>query len=447
MGDTRSTPNVTSVSGRLLLSLETVTSALPNAFFNIETDFILLNRTNFTNAFNAEFDSSVEINITESDGATQTLTVITFESLDNVLPPRDEQNSTSTVINGRVVLVQSDGTVNNVTFTFDVQNDTLGNPQCVFWNFSLFQGLGGWDDEGCQLVRSVNDTVTCNCNHLTSFSILMSPFTPEDPALAIITYIGVGISMACLVICLVIEGIVLRKVKKNPTMYLRHVCITNIAVSLLAADIWFIIGAAISAAEGEDEAACSTATFFIHFFYLALFFWMLASALLLLYRMVNVFDRGGAKKAILAVGFCLGYGAPLIIAVITIAVTAPKQLYTRVNNVCWLRWEDSRALLAFVIPALLIVVINLLILPVVLYKILRSPAMRGTTHGPDRNVGVVIVRALAVLTPFFGVTWGLGIGILVDPFNRGIHYAFALFNSLQVPLHIYCLLMPVFKLI
>lgn len=426
------------------MSLETITSGLTNESFNIDTDFILLNKTTFTNTFDADFNSSVGINITESDGETQSITVITFASLDNVLPARDEANSTTTIINGNVVLVRAGGAVNNVTFTFDIRNDTLGQPQCVFWNFTLFEGLGGWDDEGCQLVRSVNDTFTCNCNHLTSFSILMSPNTPNDETLSLITYIGVGISIACLVICLIIEAIVLRKVKKNPTFYLRHVSIVNIAVSLLAADIWFIIGAAISDPKVKNEAACSAATFFIHFFYLALFFWMLASALLLLYRIVNVFDQGGSKKAILAVGFSLGYGAPLIIAVITIAVTAPKNQYIR-ENVCWLNWDESKALLAFVIPALLIVAINLLILPVVIYKILRSPTMRGSAYAVEKNVTVVIVRALAVLTPFFGVTWGLGVGTIVDSSNRGIHIAFALFNSLQVHLHTYGLLMLVFK--
>lgn len=282
------------------------------------------------------------------------------------------------------------------------------------------------------MVNLGNGTVTCNCNHLTSFSILMSPYTPSDPVLDFITYIGVGISMACLVICLIIEAIVLRKVKKNPILYLRHISIVNIAVSLLAANIWFIIGAAISDPDGNNEDACSTATFFIHFFYLALFFWMLASALLLLYRIVYVFDQGSTKKSIMAIGFSLGYGAPLIIAIITIAVTAPSNQYIRENGVCWLKWNESKALLAFVIPALAIVVVNLLILPVVLYKILRSPAMRGVAHASEKNVAVVIVRALAVLTPFFGVTWGLGVGLMIDPTNRAIHITFALFNSLQV---------------
>ncbi|XP_044026067.1 uncharacterized protein LOC122863555 [Siniperca chuatsi] len=419
-----------SVSSTLLLSLENFTSRLTNGSFDIDTPSILLNKTTFTDTFNAVFKSSVEINIPKSDGENNTITVMTFDSMDNVLPPRTESSNIH-VINGRVVLVQSGGTIDNVSFTFDIINNTLENPLCVFWNFSLFNGLGGWDDNGCKLVYNVNETVTCSCNHLTSFSILMSPNSPDDIALDYITYVGVGISMASLVICLIIEAIIWKKIRRNNTSYLRHVSIVNIAVSLLIADIWFIIGAAISDPDETNAPACSAATFFIHFFYLALFFWMLASALLLFYRTVNVFDGGLSKKSMLAIGFSLGYGAPLIIAIITIAVTAPKQAYIRESGICWLNWNESKALLAFVIPALLIVVINLVILLVVIYKMLRRRAVTDTAQTAERHVLVVIARSLAVLTPFFGLTWSLGVGTLTNPDNRGIHISFAFFNSLQ----------------
>ena len=240
--------------------------------------------------------------------------------------------------------------------------------------------------------------------------------------------------MASLVICLIIEAVIWRKIRKNATSYLRHVSVVNIAVSLLIADIWFIIGAAISDAEvtQANRPACSTATFFIHFFYLALFFWMFASALLLLYRTVNVFDGGLSKKSMLAIGFCLGYRAPLIIAIITIAVTEPQQEYIRQTGQCWLNWDESKALLAFVIPALSIVAINFVILLVVIYKMLRRRAVGDAARADERHVLVVILRSLAVLTPFFGLTWALGVGTITSPDNMGIHISFAFFNSLQV---------------
>uniref|UniRef100_I3JTK7 Adhesion G protein-coupled receptor F7 n=1 Tax=Oreochromis niloticus TaxID=8128 RepID=I3JTK7_ORENI len=434
--DTKSISNNTdaeSVSSSFLDSLETITSHLVNTTFDITTDFIQLNRTTFTDTFNAEFNSSVTIEIPESNGDNKTITMIVFNSLDNVLPARDEANSSLNSINGRVVLVQSSGQINNISFTFDILNDTLGNPECVFWNFSLFDGLGGWDGKGCELVLNINETetVTCNCNHLTSFSILMSPNSPKKLYLDIITYIGVGISMGSLVICLIIEGLIWRKIRNNETSYLRHVAIVNIAVSLLIANIWFIIGAAISDAEVKNPPACTAATFFIHFFYLALFFWMLASAMLLLYRTTSVFGGGLSKASMLAIGFFLGYGAPVIIATVTIAATAPDNGYIRENTICWLNWDKSKALLAFVIPALSIVVMNLIILVVVLYKIIRRRVGTTAAQAEERHVLVVIANSLAVLTPVFGITWGLGAGILADPTNEGIHIAFAFFNSLQ----------------
>ena len=45
---------------------------------------------------------------------------------------------------------------------------------CVFWDFFLKNGYGGWSDSGCIYRGTSNDgTVTCKCSHLTNFAILM----------------------------------------------------------------------------------------------------------------------------------------------------------------------------------------------------------------------------------------------------------------------------------
>ncbi|XP_017157618.1 adhesion G-protein coupled receptor F1-like [Poecilia reticulata] len=351
--------------------------------------------------------------------------------MDNVLPARDKSNSSSKVINGKVALVRPENKITNISLAFDVLHDKLRDPECVFWDFSLFGGLGGWNDDGCMLVFNENEVISCHCNHTTTFSILMSPNSPDNFILAYITYNGVAYSIVSLIICLIIEGIIWKSIGDNMTSYLRHVSIVNIALSLLIADIWFIVGAAISDADQKNPPACTAATFFIHFFYLALFFWMLASALLLLYRTLSVFDGGLSTRAMLIIGFSLGYGAPLIIATITIAVTAPSNNYTRENNVCWLAWDTHKTLLAFVIPALTIVAINFIILTLVISKMLRRRVGLIGAQARERHALLVIIRCLAVLTPIFGVTWALGIGTMVSPENLGLHVAFALLNSLQ----------------
>ncbi|KAL2082048.1 hypothetical protein ACEWY4_021866 [Coilia grayii] len=340
-------------------------------------------------------------------------------------------NSSTNNITATVVLVQVNVTINNISLSFDLINETAGNPQCVFWNFDLFDGLGGWDSFGCELISHINNTVTCECNHTTSFSILMSPYIPPGLKLLLdfITYIGVGISLASLIICLIIEGIIWKSMTRNDTSYMRHVCVVNVAVSLLIADIWFIVGAAVSDSEETSVGSCTAATFFIHFFYLALFFWMLVSALLLFYRTVMVLSHM-TRSTMLAIAFTLGYGAPLIIAVVTVATTAGSGGYIRENKICWLNWDKTKALLAFVIPALTIVAINFLVMIVVLFKMLRR-GVGNTNQSNDKHALVVIARCVAILTPLFGLTWGFGIGIMVWPEAAGLHIVFAVLNSLQ----------------
>ncbi|KAL0967497.1 hypothetical protein UPYG_G00253000 [Umbra pygmaea] len=425
-------------SSSLLGSLETFAGVLPNQPFNLTTNTTQLNVTNFKNTFNNTLNGSVLLTIpTMSTGLT--ITTLTFSTLNNVLPARNGSNNSvnDNIINAEVVLVKLKGDFNNVSFSFNKLNKSLTfRPQCVFWNFSLFENRGGWDNKGCNLVSDMNGNVMCHCDHLTSFSVLFSTSIPADIAfvLDIITYVGVTISMVSLVLCLIIEAFIWTAATRNSTSYIRHVCIVNIAVSLLIADIWFIIGSAITNAEVKEGKplipACTAATFFIHFFYLSMFFWMLISALHLFYKTIMVFSHM-SKCIMLAIGFSVGYGAPFIIAVVTIASTASYNGYVAGNLTCWLNWDKTKALLAFVIPVLSILIINFLILIVVLYKMLRRD-VGGAAQSDDRNAAMVVIRCLIILTPIFGLTWGLGIGTLIAPSNRGIQITFSLFNSLQV---------------
>ncbi|XP_073711497.1 adhesion G-protein coupled receptor F1-like [Misgurnus anguillicaudatus] len=410
----------------LLQAIETMSDRLSNDDYMIKETSIQLHRKTITNSFTKTFslpNSTTQIVIPSVLEPTL-ITIIIFTNLDNALPTRNTSNNDSktseNIINGDVVVVRVNETINNISFTFDTTDPSLTNPQCVFWNFSLDR----WDSTGCKVKRFENKTVTCECNHTTSFSILMSPFAVDNPALAYITYIGVAISLASLLLCLFIEAIVWKSATRNDTSYMRHVSIVNIAVSLLIADTCFIIGAAIADQEQPISVGrCSPVVFFMHFFYLAVFFWMFISALLLLSRTITVFSQM-SKTNMMVIAFTFGYCAPLLIAAITVASTAGPQHYITKENACWLNWYESKALLAFVIPALTIVGFNLLVLIVVVMRMRRIGA-----H--EKHTLVVIVQCVAILTPIFGLTWGLGIGTMV---SRGliIHMMFAILNSLQV---------------
>uniref|UniRef100_A0A8B9J568 Adhesion G protein-coupled receptor F5 n=2 Tax=Astyanax mexicanus TaxID=7994 RepID=A0A8B9J568_ASTMX len=417
-------------------SIEKIGESLSDEPLSLTTSNIQLNRTNFTNSFHGTFgqSSNTEIDILNSN-TSSSITIIVFSALQNILPVRNATHNesilTDTKIGSNVVMIKLDQKTDPLlSLSFDTKNNSLSTPQCVFWNFSLLDGVGGWDSNGCEANQSEKSGyVVCHCNHTTAFSILMSPFPFDDPALEFITYIGVAISMGSLVLCLLIEILIWKSMTKNDTSYMRHLSTVNLAASLLIADICFIIGAGI-VKKGQDMPvrACTAVTFFMHFFYLALFFWMLLSALLLLYRTLVVFSRM-SRSVMMAIAFIIGYGAPLLIAVITVAVTAGNNGYIQEAKACWLNWDKTKALLAFVIPALTIVVINILVLAVVLYKMLRR-GVAVTTHAEEKHTMLVIARCVGILTPLFGLTWGFGIGTMVST-SKGIHIVFATLNSLQ----------------
>ncbi|KAF6112567.1 adhesion G protein-coupled receptor F5 [Phyllostomus discolor] len=320
-----------------------------------------------------------------------------------------------------------------ISMTFKNNKPLGGKPQCVFWNFTLANYTGGWDSSGCY-TKVDGDSVFCSCDHITSFSILMSPDSPDPDSLLkilldIISYIGLCFSILSLAACLVVEAVVWKSVTKNRTSYMRHICIVNIAASLLVADIWFIVASTIRDHHYVlNETACVAATFFIHFFYLSVFFWMLTLGLMLFYRLVFIL-HDASKSFQKAIAFSLGYGCPLIISVITVGVTQPQEVYTR-KNACWLNWEDTKALLAFVIPALIIVVVNVTITVVVITKILR-PSIGDKPNKQEKSSLFQISKSIGVLTPLLGLTWGFGLATVFQGSNAVFHIVFTLLNAFQ----------------
>lgn len=261
--------------------------------------------------------------------------------------------------------------------------------------------------------------------------MLMSPSVPSSvvPVVKWITYIGLGISIASLILCLIIESLFWKQTKRSQTSYTRNICLVNIALSLLIADVWFIVAATMGTSV-SPSGVCVAAVFFTHFFYLAVFFWMLALGILLAYRIILVFHHM-AVTTMVAIGFCLGYGCPLLISIITLAVTQPSNSYRR-NDVCWLNWSDkSKPLLAFVVPALAIVAVNLVVVLLVLRTLWR-PAVGERVNQDDKATAIRMGRSLLVLTPLLGLTWGFGIGTMVDSQEPAWHVLFALLNAFQV---------------
>ncbi|ROI89226.1 Adhesion G protein-coupled receptor F5 [Anabarilius grahami] len=147
------TGNTTSnTSTELLSAIEDISSRLSDDSFTINETSIELIRTVIENSYSANSklpNSTTKILIPQVSKPTS-LTIIVFTTLYNVLPTRDTRNNarkSDVQINGDVVVVKVNETLNNISFTFDMIDPSLGNAQCVFWNFNH----DAWDSTGCEI--------------------------------------------------------------------------------------------------------------------------------------------------------------------------------------------------------------------------------------------------------------------------------------------------------
>ncbi|XP_075123018.1 adhesion G protein-coupled receptor F5-like [Leptodactylus fuscus] len=356
-----------------------------------------------------------------------TVVTIAYSTMKDLLPHNTTDKINALVIS-TVISNPTSRDINrdvfNITMTFTKSNQSLKNPDCAWLDLENHY----WYNSGCQVLEASDEEVKCSCNHLTSFSNLMGDGSPQF--LNIISYVGIVASIVCLVITLVIEAVVWRSVIKNKTSYMRHVCLVNIAVNLLIADIWFIIGAALApdTSEHPNVNACIVAAFFAFYFYLALFFWMLVLGLILFYRLIYLL-HDISRRIMMIIAFILGYGCPLLIAVITVAVTAPSGTFIG-TKFCWLSYDGAKTFLAFVIPVLTIVFLNFIVLIVVIFKLLRPSIGERPRHEERQNV-LVIAKSMAVLMPLLGTSWGFGLAVSLKPEIEGFHVVFVILNSFQ----------------
>ncbi|XP_037668932.1 adhesion G-protein coupled receptor F3 isoform X2 [Choloepus didactylus] len=302
-----------------------------------------------------------------------------------------------------------------------------GTPHCVFWDHDLFQGSGGWSDEGCQAQKGrARPSVHCLCGHLTAFSVLMSRHpAPDSLSLELLSQVGLGASILALLVCLGVYSLVWRVVIRNKVAYFRHLALINMVLCLLAADTCFL-GAPLLP-PGPHSPLCLAAAFLCHFLYLASFCWMLAQALVLAHQLFFVFHQL-SKHRVLPLMVLLGYLCPLGFAGVTLGLYLPQGQYLG-EGACWLNGKGG-ALYSFVGPVLAIVGVNGLVLTVVVLKLLR-PSLSEGPQVEKLQALLGVFKALLFLTPVFGLTWGLGLATLLEEVSVVPHYVFTILNSSQ----------------
>ncbi|XP_034755690.1 adhesion G-protein coupled receptor F1 [Etheostoma cragini] len=301
-------------------------------------------------------------------------------------------------------------------------------PLCVFWDTTDSK----WSSVGCTANSSDENRIVCECNHLTSFSVLMSKSSVSDKILDMITNVGIGVSICSLLIFLIIESLVWSAVVKTNLSHFRHTAIVNIAVFLLLGDCSFLANIIL---KNVDENWCLFLTVCKHLFFLAMFSWMLCMSVMLVHQLIFVFSPL-RKRVFMFLSSIVGYVCPMLIVGCSYVYCkyTKKPYYSK--DSCWLVYESLLvgSIHAFILPIGTVILTNLFSMVVVMLTLLKSSAPEGSKAN-DRETAKSILKVVVFLTPVFGVTWVFGFGLLLLE-NNTIHYtivnySFTILNSFQ----------------
>ncbi|KAM6150302.1 adhesion G protein-coupled receptor L3 isoform 14-T14 [Erethizon dorsatum] len=307
------------------------------------------------------------------------------------------------------------------------QSEENFNPNCSFWSYSKRTMTGYWSTQGCRLLTTNKTHTTCSCNHLTNFAVLMAHVEVKhsdavhDLLLDVITWVGILLSLVCLLIC-IFTFCFFRGLQSD-----RNTIHKNLCISLFVAELLFLIGINRT----DQPIACAVFAALLHFFFLAAFTWMFLEGVQLYIMLVEVFESEHSRRKYF---YLVGYGIPALIVAVSAAVDYRSY---GTDKVCWLRL-DTYFIWSFIGPATLIIMLNVIFLGIALYKMFHHTAILKPESGCLDNINYEdnrpfikswVIGAIALLC-LLGLTWAFGL-MYINESTVIMAYLFTIFNSLQ----------------
>ncbi|XP_077556832.1 adhesion G protein-coupled receptor L1-like isoform X1 [Haemaphysalis longicornis] len=245
----------------------------------------------------------------------------------------------------------------------------------------------------------------------------MSPTDPngEVEVLVRITQIGCGISIVCLIACVVVFTACRRLRGISNTIH------RNLCLSLLIAEILLLVG---MKKNDDNEVRCTIMAFSLHFLFLSAFGWMALEGCHIIVLLWKVFNQ---RRSYYERYYLAGYGIPLMIASITLGSQyhsySPKS-----GAYCWLP-EEKGMRYSFIGPVAAVIFLNLGALLLVLWKMSQTQLL------VDKSTAEKVkswLRGTFILLPILGITWLLGFLMLgSNSLYKTGAYIFTIFNSFQ----------------
>ncbi|KAJ7396956.1 hypothetical protein BTVI_139547 [Pitangus sulphuratus] len=353
--------------------------------------------------------------------------VIIYRSLGHLLPENYDPDRRSLRLPNRPIIntpvvstaIHSDGEFPPnlvekpviVEYTM-LETEERTKPVCVFWNHSItIGGTGAWSSRGCELFSRNQSHIACQCNHITSFAVLMDISKRENGEvlpLKIVTYTTVSISLAALLITFILL-VLIRTLRSN-----LHSIHKNLVAALFFSELVFLIGIN----QTENPFVCTVIAILLHYFYMSTFAWMFVEQLHI-YRMLT--EVRNINFGHMRFYYVVGWGIPAIIT--GLAVGLDPQGYGN-PDFCWLSVHDT-LIWSFAGPIIMVVIIN-----TVIFILAMKASCRRRQRSFEKTGVVSVLRTAFLLLLLISATWLLGL-MAVNSDVMTFHYLFAIFSCLQ----------------
>ena len=393
----------------------------------------------FQNSFSLTSDNSIrQENITfiaypdtrliDASAASKHFSSVVFMS-DPSQPDGWSQNEELFTGNGGMVQVYlsppSPVLTQSVTIYFRPKYETTPENRhllrCVFWNEKMNAGRGGWSVDGCWHEGTINGMEGCQCNHLSTFTLLVSrsekylQSTVHGAILNVITLIGSVLSIAGL--SLILLTYVLFPSWRKP---IGHKFLVQFSLALIALLITFNVGVDYT----HNSNVCWAVAILLHYLLLANFTWMTIKAYHQYQRFVKVF--GTYMPRFVLKSSLLAWGLPLL--PIGAVLIYDLGSYTGDEGYCWLRPTVFYASVLGPIAALMLV--NLCFFAFVVRSIFTSGRGLRTNQSESKQARDKLIACLFNFI-LLGLSWTFGFFAIGKSSSLFYSYLFCSTTTLQ----------------
>uniref|UniRef100_A0A668RQM8 Adhesion G protein-coupled receptor B2 n=1 Tax=Oreochromis aureus TaxID=47969 RepID=A0A668RQM8_OREAU len=307
-------------------------------------------------------------------------------------------------------------------------------------------GAENWGTEGCQTLASTAVHTKCLCSRISTYAVLAQQ--AKDPKVTV-----QSISLSLMLTAHACHFSLFPVSRFSAFRYIRSersIILVNFCLSILASNLLILVGQSQTLSKG----LCTVTAAFLHFFFLASFCWVLTEAWQSYLAVIGKMRSRLIRKRFL----CLGWGLPALVVAVSVGFTRARGYGTA--SYCWLSLEGG-LLYAFVGPAAVIVLVNMLIGIVVFNKLMsrdgisdKSKKQRAGVPAEARSrlllkcskCGVISSTAMSnstassamaslwsscVVLPLLALTWMSAVLAITDRRSTLFQVLFAVFDSVQ----------------